>query len=882
MTHTNQTTVTVNDVMTSTLDPALYDALRNLGEFKAGESKSYPVDVCTDAIYETANGQIVDYTIHNIASIVEDPTKNDEQDVTVRCIPSGLVFIQKSANSIVDEYFTWEITKTVVPQSQDHYLGEPGDVTWTVEVTRTSEGWSRHRIYGDVTIVNQGPGAVYVTDIKDVTDQGESIALACTVRDSDPLASFTSGVLAVDVILDCSYGLYDGIEVSPDTTENVVTVTTQVGGPYSGAIPVSFENPTVIPFNDTMELHDPTLPELEGIVVLDQNNHYEGSVTENFQNICQQQEGPFTFGDLNEDDWSDYFRTGERTNTAWLEEVAIQSFNLAAVQDVSALSATAVAEVNCWIIDVDKTAESYWQKDWTWEITKVASTDSISVTYPTTATIGYTVTVIPSSETNYKVSGTVTINNPAPLTATVSTEDLIHVGDSTMGVDWVNCSVAVTETENGFTVNVAPESTLTCSYQALPQELLIGAQNQFTVTQSIKPEGSTVYTASADIVFSETENLETGLPITVTDVMSRSGVLFDTIVTPNIGDNGEPEPTNINYDVVVCGDNDYGQDDTVSYILNNRATINETGQSATESVAVQCQKYIDVQVTAFCRNDAPWLSWNIVAPGFSSVRLDFLDILDSLPIANPLGGNYEFSIPLEGERLWPGAGVDAEGNGNQWPGWSQNPDGTWTDNGSPLRLVRNPGEPGRVLVRFHANPEQVVEIVYPPSDPTCNTSPPEVREVVDSSLGNYVWHDVNKDGIQDAGEPGIGNIIVELYRVDVPSATGGATKIGDTKTNDQGIYGFTGLDAGTYYLQFIMPNGVLISLQDANENSRDTEDSDIDPETGRTVDIVLPVDTDDLTWDAGLYYAPTDDPDDPNGEPQGGSKYWLPIIGAGQ
>ena len=66
--------------------------------------------------------------------------------------------------------------------------------------------------------------------------------------------------------------------------------------------------------------------------------------------------------------------------------------------------------------------------------------------------------------------------------------------------------------------------------------------------------------------------------------------------------------------------------------------------------------------------------------------------------------------------------------------------------------------------------------------------------VTTGSIGNFVWLDLNGDGVQDASEPGIPGIVVELNNgactpgVNCPTQT----------TDADGLYSFTGLSAGTY------------------------------------------------------------------------------------
>ena len=68
--------------------------------------------------------------------------------------------------------------------------------------------------------------------------------------------------------------------------------------------------------------------------------------------------------------------------------------------------------------------------------------------------------------------------------------------------------------------------------------------------------------------------------------------------------------------------------------------------------------------------------------------------------------------------------------------------------------------------------------------------------------GDLVWFDVNANGIQDAGETGIGSVTVDLYRV------GSASRIDTTQTNASGNYLFTNLIPGTYYVDFTIPSRV--------------------------------------------------------------------------
>ena len=116
-----------------------------------------------------------------------------------------------------------------------------------------------------------------------------------------------------------------------------------------------------------------------------------------------------------------------------------------------------------------------------------------------------------------------------------------------------------------------------------------------------------------------------------------------------------------------------------------------------------------------------------------------------------------------------------------------------------------------------------------------------------ASLGNFVWEDLNGNGVQDPSEPGVFGVTVSLYRSD-------GTFVGSTTTDGSGYYSFTDLDPGDYYLVFTLPSGYVFTLQD--EGADDAFDSDVDPSTGRTMVINLQAGENDPSWDVGLIKAP--------------------------
>lgn len=58
------------------------------------------------------------------------------------------------------------------------------------------------------------------------------------------------------------------------------------------------------------------------------------------------------------------------------------------------------------------------------------------------------------------------------------------------------------------------------------------------------------------------------------------------------------------------------------------------------------------------------------------------------------------------------------------------------------------------------------------------------------NLGNLVWHDANNNGLVDAGEAGIRNVVVQLFREGADPLT--ATPVATDTTDGNGNYLFTG------------------------------------------------------------------------------------------
>ena len=121
-----------------------------------------------------------------------------------------------------------------------------------------------------------------------------------------------------------------------------------------------------------------------------------------------------------------------------------------------------------------------------------------------------------------------------------------------------------------------------------------------------------------------------------------------------------------------------------------------------------------------------------------------------------------------------------------------------------------------------------------------------LAECTNSSVGDRLWLDANRNGIQDVSEGGIGGM--DVFLMD------GFTfqTIGSTVTDSTGGYSFTNVPEGHYFVEFVVPITFVPTLfLEGTEN----QDSDIDqsngPNTTRT--FYLPPGTNLATIDGGYF-----------------------------
>ncbi|HWM35459.1 MAG TPA: DUF5979 domain-containing protein [Pseudolysinimonas sp.] len=211
-------------------------------------------------------------------------------------------------------------------------------------------------------------------------------------------------------------------------------------------------------------------------------------------------------------------------------------------------------------------------------------------------------------------------------------------------------------------------------------------------------------------------------------VAGADGAGFGGTLTCLLNDAGNPvlaagatAPT-ITVTVLVL--DEIAQDDIVNEAEVTTSTVVVTGDDDSVTTPV---KWLDVVAAPQCVQDAPWLTYTVDAHNLDvaghTMTVDWKDAAgtvihtDSVPITA--------SGVVHGQLLWPGAEVDANGDGIAWPGWraalpGETPD--WEN------LVLDPAAYGYGLrsgatVDIHINPSTTVSVTYPPASASCEETP---------------------------------------------------------------------------------------------------------------------------------------------------------------
>lgn len=123
----------------------------------------------------------------------------------------------------------------------------------------------------------------------------------------------------------------------------------------------------------------------------------------------------------------------------------------------------------------------------------------------------------------------------------------------------------------------------------------------------------------------------------------------------------------------------------------------------------------------------------------------------------------------------------------------------------------------------------------------------KTQQIANGSVGDYVWNDLDKDGTQELGEPGIPNVTVRLVNANTNAV------IATTTTNVVGKYIFNDVAPGDYLVEFVTPSGYTTTTRLSPNPVLSGTDSDVNSATGRSGVFSLGTGQRITTIDAGYW-----------------------------
>lgn len=117
------------------------------------------------------------------------------------------------------------------------------------------------------------------------------------------------------------------------------------------------------------------------------------------------------------------------------------------------------------------------------------------------------------------------------------------------------------------------------------------------------------------------------------------------------------------------------------------------------------------------------------------------------------------------------------------------------------------------------------------------------------SIGDLVFNDLNGNGLQDGGEPGVGDVTINLLDGSGTPLSPPRTTTSDTNT---GAYIFDGVEPGTYIVEFVEPADAQFTTANVGAGANEATDSDADETTGQTEVVTVTSGSTITNVDAGL------------------------------
>lgn len=396
-------------------NPNIYDNYNGAGETLLGAYSGLTFPVTYQKTY-TCGGDAGQYT--NVARVDlangTDPTAT--ATFHVYCLA---LTVSKTAATSLTRTYKWLIDKSVSPATWNLFNGDQGTSTYGVTVTPNGSTDNAWGVNGNITITNPNTVPVYLTGVSDVMTGSISGAVSC------PGTSFPSAyTLAASASLVCTYSATLPNGTNRTNTASVVAKPTVSGATktFTADASVDFTGVTLTEVNKTINVNDA----------------YNGG-------------GPTSLGSAN---WSGGAHTFNYNRTFACNSDAGSKKNIATIVETGQKDSATVT-INCYALSVAKTAVPAYERKWTWGISKAKdSPNDLTLAVGQPYVVNYTVQPsATSAESNFRVSGVITVTNPAPMAAALtSVSDLIS---GSVGAAPVSCP----------STTVPASGSLACTYE---------------------------------------------------------------------------------------------------------------------------------------------------------------------------------------------------------------------------------------------------------------------------------------------------------------------------------------------------------------------------------------------------------------------------------
>jgi hypothetical protein len=495
----------------------------------------------------------------NTATITQTG-QSDSATVTVTCYDLD---VTKTAVESFSRDFDWTIEKSVDPTSLDLFDGDSDDVTWTVEWTKSAAQDSTYGVTGTITVDNNHPslGAV-INSVSDVITTSITATVNCGVGVTFPHTIAAGGSLV------CTYSsdLPDG------TTRTNTATATQQNHDYASDLTATAAGTT--DYSDTESV------DFTGVTP---------TVTDDTATLSDARPGNTIDGDnvsaSGSASWDETFECGDdegdHTNTATVTGDD---------DPLDTDSDDAMTTVNCHQLAVTKDADTSFDRDYDWTVskTRVFATGEVdgdldlttlTIDPDQTYTLTYEITVdlaaTPYTDSDWAVEGTINVDNPAPIDAedVVITDVISGYGNA----DNLDCDPAVGEQT---TVDISANSSVTCDYSsALPD----ATDRTNTATATLFGIG---YDGEADVDFETADVTEIDECVVVTDDNGTpADTADDTTLDASLCASEAPETYTHTIDVgpfEVCGEFPF----TNTAHIVTVDDVNDTGENHSDSYLV--------------------------------------------------------------------------------------------------------------------------------------------------------------------------------------------------------------------------------------------------------------------------------------------------------